>query len=830
MENENTKRRSPIIRLLRFFLSIFLTVAILLGAAFAYLYTNQEQLRNALVTQVNDHLDAQVEVGEIKMDFFSQFPDVSFRFNEVFCKEVLPATSSDTLFYFDAVYFEFNLWQLIQSEYELKGITFEEGNVELRMYQNGTDNYHFWKETEDTAQSDLILSLDDVKFSNAKIAITTPDFSTSLNADLLNLHGMVQSGDFSSSLKWRGRVQSFLSNEIDWLPQRTIFAEIDFLTHGDSTFIQNGVVEIEGLRLRTDGTLTSTDQHWILSGESLNLARFISFIPSHLIPDQSLVEADGNLQLNLKLDIENELLKLAADTKVSSGKLSLKKSGLTLHNLQFAGHFDNGKRGRLEDARLQIEHIKAATATGNLTAHLEISNFVTPTIATRGNLDMSLQEALTLAQTSFWEIAEGTISGDFQIKKRYRHFKDIQESGLNSATMKGGLSLSDCRLKVLNSGLDMTDLQAELIMDGEDIQVKKLQFKSGSSDFDARGLIANALIFGETSVPTFRLNLTANRINLDDIFAWNLGQDNESSSESSFDFNYKLNVQIEELKLVNFTATQLTGSFYSEGKDIIGSSLNFNTCGGSTTGRFRWHPEGNVSLLSTAGTIQNVDIHELFTQFDNFGQTSLTAANLYGKAKSDFSVRLYFDQDLNPVTQSLISETDLTITEGRLVNYAPLEELSGFAEASALKDVHFATLQNHLSIADENIHIPGMTVQSNVLELWVQGDHRFDDYIDYSLKLKLLDAVGTRRRTNSELSEFITESNTAQPLIPIKIVGPMNDLSITLDRSLLQSEVVEGWENQGRELRDLLDGKNDPAQKEPEYIFEWNDTRDTTKK
>lgn len=806
-------------------------MSILLGAAFAYLYTNQEKLRGALVSQVNDYLDAEVSVGAINMDFFSRFPDVSFRFNNVFCKEVLPATSQDTLFYFDAVYFEFNLWQLVQSDYELKGISLDKGNVEIRMYPNGTDNFHFWKESADTTESSLKLSLENVRFIDTKISLEHPDINTVVRADQLDLKGLVQSGSFSSSLKWKGEIYSLITEKIDWLPHRKIFAEIDFKTNSDSTFIENGLVELDGLRLNANGGLTNGDQHWRLSGEELPLNKFINMLPAQFIPDKSLVDADGAFNLNLRIDLENDILFLAADTRMDNGKIDLKQSGLSLNHLQFDGHFDNGTRGRLEDAILRVEHIHANTATGKLTANLSIRNFISPTVATNGELEMSFREALTLAETDFWEVADGTLAGTFDIRKRYSNFGDIQKSGLKAAYMKGSLNLTNSRLKVKDSGLDMTDLSAQLSMEGANIQVSHLKFSSGSSDFTANGEIRNAIIFGETPMPNFRLNLTANHLNLNDIFAWQLDHRKETeSNEEPFRFDFNVNLSVNEFELNNFKAQGVTGQFFSEGRDIVGTNLKFNTCGGSVDGRFRWRPEGNLAQLITRGKLTNMDVHQLFASFDNFGQTSLTSDNIYGKAEATFAVDIYFDENMNAQVSSLKSETDLVIREGRLVNYSPLLELSRFAEAEALKDVRFATLENHLSIADQNIHIPGMTVKSNVLELWVQGDHGFNDYIDYSLKLKLMDALGTRRTTSQELSDFIEESNRDQPQIPIRIVGPLDNLTITLDRTLLRDGLQEEWQSQGQELRDLLDGKEDPKKEEPQYIFEWNDERDTTRR
>lgn len=831
MSEQAVPKRKILKRIVRWTVSVLLTVIVLLGIAFAYLYSNQEKLRGALVSEVNEYLDTDLKVGSIELDFFSRFPDVSFRFSEVFCKEVYPTTSEDTLFYFQNVYFEFNFWKLIQSEYELKGIAFDEGNVELRIYRTGRDNFHFWKESSDTSNNALDIALEDVHFNNTRIYFYDQGakVETILRASDLRLKGGLTSGEFASSLSWKGAIQSLSTEEVDYLPNRRIAAQLNFRTTGDSTFIEDGQIELEGLNVHTQGYIAGSTNHWELSGENLPLAQFISMLPKQFLPDKSLVDADGNFALEMQIHIEDKQAFIAADTRVNNGNLDLKKSGLRLSGMSFDAHFDNGERGRLEDAILRIERISARTKTGEISGNLSIRNFSSPTVATNGNLNIDFDEALTLAGTNFWEAANGTLSGSFDIRKRYTSFGDIQADGLQGAYLKGSMNLTDGRLKVKNSGLDMANLSAALTFAGANIEISNLAFESGSSDFKARGTIENALVFGETPMPTFRLSLHSDHLNLEDIFAWELNHREESApKDEPFRFDFNVALTVDEFEHKTFSANKLAGQFYSQGKDIVGNNLRFAAAGGNVKSNFRWHPEGKNFLLTTNGSLQNVDMTDLFTQFENFGQESLTADNIYGKADVDYAVSIYFNDEMEPVIPSLKSETDFTIRNGRLVNYKPLESLSRFADVSELRDVHFETLENHLSINNENIHIPGMTVKSSVLELWVEGDHSFANIIDYSLKLKLLDALGTRRRTNDELSEFIQESTREQPQIPVRIYGPLDNLTITLDKSLLQQGIRDEWQAEGQELRDLLNGKEDNAEPEPEYIFEWNDTQDTT--
>lgn len=822
-------------RAIRWAAGVILAAIVLLGATFGYLYTNQDQLRNVVVNQVNNYLaeGSEVAVNEIRLDFFSQFPDVSVRFNDVFCKEVFPRSSQDTLFYFKDVYFEFNLWKLVQSEYELNGITLDQGHVELRIHRTGRDNFHFWKESADTTNSPLTINLEDVQLTNSDIYFHDQgaDVETHINADKLGLKGALTDGAFASKLNWLGGVRYLKLDGEDYLPNRAVSALLDLHVEGDSTFIDGGEIEIDGLALAAQGHIAGGQNQWRLSGKDLSLSKFVSLLPASFIPDKTLVDADGTFAMNLNIGIRDKEVYIDASTQLDKADLNLQRSGLRLSNLSLKGEFSNGKSGSLQESTLRVTDIHANTRTGSLNGGLTIRNFESPTFSVAGNLEIDFEEALTLAGTNFHESAEGTLAGDFRIEKKFSSFAAIQTEGLNKAYMQGSMNLVSAALKVRDSGMELENLSTSMEFSGSTIQLENLKFTSNESDFEARGTIENAIQFGETPSPKFRLSLHSNNLVLEDILAWQLDHRSEGSEETeSMHFDYVVGITVDQFEHRSFKASKLQGQIYSQGKDIVGNDLSFQAVDGRVTADFRWHPEGDVYLLTTKGSLRSVNISELFSQFDNFGQESLTAENIHGVADVDYAVKIYFDEEVSPVLESLVSETDFRIANGRLVNYKPLESLSRFAEISELQNVQFATLENHLSIDNQNIHIPGMTVKSSVLELWVEGDHNFNNEIDYSLKLKLLDALGTRRQTSDELSEFIVESNREQPLVPIRIYGTLDNPSISLDRSLLQDGIQEEWRSQGEELRQLMNGEEDPTESEPEYIIEWNDTQDTTRR
>src|SRR5690606_15286816 len=143
---------------------------------------------------------------------------------------------------------------------------------------------------------------------------------------------------------------------------------------------------------------------------------------------------------------------------------------------------------------------------------------------------------------------------------------------------------------------------------------------------------------------------------------------------------------------------------------------------------------------------QSIDIHKLFESFKNFGQDVIASDNIYGTA----NLSVQYISKMAPTLEIDISTIEMTsslaIENGNLKNFDPLSALSDFASIEELKDVHFDRLENNISIRNSQIIIPKMNINSNVLDMGIEGNHGFDNTIDYSIRLKLSDVLFSNRK------------------------------------------------------------------------------------
>jgi hypothetical protein len=221
--------------------------------------------------------------------------------------------------------------------------------------------------------------------------------------------------------------------------------------------------------------------------------------------------------------------------------------------------------------------------------------------------------------------------------------------------------------------------------------------------------------------------------------------------------------------------------------------------------------------------------------WDNFGQSELTHEHIDGKADLTVACRVPLNAQNEADPQSIQAVVDFTLREGRLRNYAPLQALSKYAQAQALQDLRFGTLENTLTVAQGVLTVPPMTVENNALTLKLYGTHSFDGTVNYSVQFRLKEALNAKKSQRpSELNAFLAESNNSGNVwIPVRIYGPQDAPTITLDTKAAASSslqtVQSDFKRQGSELRKLLNPGLATQPSTEKYIFEWEEPNDTNK-
>ena len=142
----------------RIILSIFIFFFLLIASAFVILYCYQDSIKKLIVDQINKQLITDIQVKDVELSLFRRFPNVSLVFTDVTAKDAITSPNKGTLLKADNVFLQFNIWDLYYKNYRIRKIEIKNATVNLVVFKDGTDNYHFWK--ADTIASNKSFSFD----------------------------------------------------------------------------------------------------------------------------------------------------------------------------------------------------------------------------------------------------------------------------------------------------------------------------------------------------------------------------------------------------------------------------------------------------------------------------------------------------------------------------------------------------------------------------------------------------------------------------------------------------------------------------------------------
>jgi len=157
------------------FLGLLLGIVFLitLGISVAYFY--EDEVTEYFIEELNEVISTKIQIENADFSLLRKFPNASIEFQNIvalspegFQKSILDI-QTDTLFFAERVFVQFNIIDLISKNYRIKNINFDNGEIRLFIDKYGKENYIFLnKEKEDSSQK-FNLELKKVKITNSKI-------------------------------------------------------------------------------------------------------------------------------------------------------------------------------------------------------------------------------------------------------------------------------------------------------------------------------------------------------------------------------------------------------------------------------------------------------------------------------------------------------------------------------------------------------------------------------------------------------------------------------------------------------------------------------------
>ncbi|WP_339140343.1 AsmA family protein [Croceitalea sp. MTPC5] len=513
-------------RLKRMIWALLFVPIVLTGVGYLYVQSNQAELIKEGIAKLNQDHEGLITVGESELTLWGNFPDISLKVYDV---RIFETKQDNAPLIMDVkdIYVGFNLWDMVNGNYDIRSLLIEEGVFNLVIHENNTTNIqNSLASTAGTETPTTNIHLKKIKLKNL-------DVHTLDEATTTDVEKFIYNGEGGFTIK-----DSIMAGHID-----TDF-ELNVIKDGDTTFIrkkhfeihtdiifndhtgildirpsgivmENGDFELEG----SIDTKNDVDLDLSIKGTKPNFDMLIAFAPADVIPVLEKYRNAGEIYFNANIKgASNKGNRPAITAEFGAGKAFLENTerAKKIDNMGFKGHFTNGMNKDASTMEFSLDDMTASLEKGEFKGSLFVRNFESPEV------DMQIESNFNLGFiTEFFNLEQvEEVSGEVSLAMNFHDIIDIDnpEKALEKLNQAYFAELIIKNLSLVTKELPapLEKLDVNLVMNGKEATLKQFELALGKSDLSVNGFLSDLpAIVHHTDIPVeAHLNIAANTIDI----------------------------------------------------------------------------------------------------------------------------------------------------------------------------------------------------------------------------------------------------------------------------------------------------------------------------
>jgi len=280
-------------RLKKTVVALLLTLSVL-GAAGVFVgFFYEDAVKRIIINELNKRLNTEIAVQDIENDIqfsiFRKFPYASVSFSNVKVMDAIKTQKpKGVLLEASSLSLQFSILDMLFGRYKIKKIEAEEGNINIKIYKNRSDNYHFWKPSADTSASDFALDLQKIVLDD--MGLSYVDYGRKQDYKVF-ARNVVLKGKFADNeytLKIEGRVFVYLIKLEQDIYLANQPADLDVTLYvnsvNDYVTFKKGGIDIGKLGFDITGTINYAESNTLLDlrveGKKMKIQSLINQLPS----------------------------------------------------------------------------------------------------------------------------------------------------------------------------------------------------------------------------------------------------------------------------------------------------------------------------------------------------------------------------------------------------------------------------------------------------------------------------------------------------------------------------------------------------------------------
>ena len=743
--------KNKLLRILARVVTIVLSlILLLLIIANIYVRTNKQKLVDIVNTNINKNISGKFELQEIDLSTFSHFPNIAVDLHNI---QVTDSVYHKPLLQCQLLSFRFSIFKLWDIQHQLAKLVIEHGSVMFFTDSSGYRNTSMFTMNQKSSEPRGSFIVHRIEMKDVRFRMDDAPKAKHYDLEFQELTANVNGEDSVTEI------------EVD---QKTIIHALTFNTARGS-YLENQTVEGSlDLRFNTATKILLCDKNEIaINGQQYIIsARFLfsgeprfhidattkslPYEKGRALVTPKLKNTLGNIHLESPLDVHasiDGLLKFRSIPLVNlsweTEKNELSAGPVTFKDCSFKGTFVNQIADTLPRTD-EFSRVVLKTFSGNWSGlQLEGKNIiVTNLLKPYAEFDLKSNASLSQLENLFASDQIQFLDGTADVALLYSGPLAADPASLKNLTAQ--LRIKDGKMQYVPKNILIEKCSGEVTIGENKLLFKDFQFDVLHThiNINVSGSNISALSENEAGKAAVEFNLYSPYLHFDEILKLLASEEKNNVQKSKrpaipvarginalfTNLNFRINLAADTLSKGAFYGRKLSARLLFQKDHWTFENISMQHAGGFV--RVAGSLIKNSSSQATATTniqLQQVNIQQVFKEFNNFGQDGITSQNLRGSltATVQLSMQLY-KRNGSFIVGSRNGYVDFSLKNGAIVNHKSLEQIKVlFLKDRDMSNVRFAELKDRIDVYPSYVYINRMEIQSTAVTMFVEGEYDF---------------------------------------------------------------------------------------------------------
>lgn len=830
-------------------LGIFILVVVI--AAVVIAATFEKKIGSIIVNEVKKSFTTEFKADESSLSLLKSFPKASFELDNVELKDAFGGNLLEA----KRMSFKLGLFSLLSSKINLEAVVIEDGALYILTDKRGRANYNVIakKESKGKKKRESALSLNKAELKDIEAIYINEKAKQEF---FWRIDELSASGEFSQehfSLDSDAKIFSgFIELEDGrYLNSKNLAydAVIDVDMKNGSYDFNEVEFMIEKNKFRIDGTIEEkkddVDFDLIAQGLNCSLQSLVEILPEKYQNQLADFKSKGSFKVKSKIKGllgKDKMPLIDASLSLKNGQITSPRLDAPLKDVTFNAVFNNGENDPNKKEVLQIKDFKGELNDSPIDFQLKITDIGNPKIDFKGNGEMPLKSMHKLLGREDVTDGAGTIKlSDLSLKGYYKDIIDPKR--IYKVENSGKISFEDAMVKLKGEELKIEKGSFSLLKN--ELKIRDLVIKGAGSNLELEGNFRNIVpVFFADSLNEkdaslgFDAKIVSKELDFDRVLGlFAVDEDKTARVSKATQDSVKLAATLQRERLIglldgrlfleceSFNYQKIEGDNFKGSLEFKDSRLNFRQITVEAmdgdievNGRINFTKKPDLKAYIDG---DKLNIKEVFKQTNNFDQDYLTDKNLKGKVDLQMLVRGQWDEKGVFQQKKLYSLVDMKIKNGELINFEMLDQFSKFVKIRDLKHIKFTDIRNQLEIKNGELIIPAMFIQSNALNITLNGKHSFKNDMLYKLKVNAGQVLWNKmKKHNPDMKPKKAKKKGFWNMYFV-IEGDLDDYKFSKDKKRVKKELNDELERAYKKINNDL--KKEFSSSPIEEPSDWND-------